>query len=104
MYQLLQPLDAKIYHVGSLAVFWRCRLLAIALFVCRCQITHHIDYRINIVKLIVKLFCLDLALCLRQFRTPCLLCGVGDIGCDDESLHVVMESDAVYGGLRDGGQ
>ena len=52
--------------------------------------------------LVVKVLGLYLALCLRQLGNPRLLCGVGNIGCDDEPLHVVMESDDVRGGLRDG--
>ena len=53
--------------------------------------------------LVVKVLGLDIALCLRQLVTPRLLCGVVNIGCDDKPLRVVMESDAICGGLRDGG-
>ena len=86
------------------AVFWRCRRLVIALFVCCCQINHHVDDRIVIMYPIVQVLRLDLDLCFRQFRTSQLLRGVGNIGRDDKSLHVVMEPDAVCGGLGNGGQ
>ena len=104
LYQFLQPLDTQIYHVGCLAVFWRRRLLEIALFVCCCQINHNVDDQIGIMYLIVQVLCLDLALCLRHFRTPQLLCGMGNIGRDDEALRVVMEPDSVCGGLCNGGK
>ena len=42
LHQLLQPFDAYIDHVGSLNVFWRCYLLAIVMFVCSGQISHHV--------------------------------------------------------------
>ena len=73
------------------------------MFVCCGQISHHVDDRVGIVNLIVKVLYLDLAMCLRQLGNPCLLCGVGDIGCDEKPLNLVLESDAVRGRLRDGG-
>ena len=42
-------------------------------------------------------------MCLRQIGSPRLLYGVGEIGGDHEPLHIVVESDAVGDGLRDGG-
>ena len=53
---------------------------------------------------ILQVFCLDIALCFIQFRTPRLLRGVGDIFRDDEAFHIIMKPDAVCGGLRDGGR
>ena len=53
--------------------------------------------------LVVEVLGLDFVMYLRQLGAPRLLYGVGDIVGDYEIIHVIVESDAVGGGLRDGG-
>ena len=102
--QLLQPLDEQVDHVCSFTGLWRRHLLMILLLVRSGLIIHHVDNGVGIVYFVVQVIGLDIALCLRQIRYPCLLCGVGNIGGDHETLHDVVELDAVGGGLCDCGE
>ena len=96
--QMLQQLNAQFDHVCSFGLWCR-RLLTISLLVRGVQILHHGDDGFGIVYFVVQVLGFDLELCLRHLRSPCILCGVGDIGGDHETLHVVVESDAVCDGL-----
>ena len=56
LYQLLKPLYPHSDYVSCIIVFWRCRLLAIALFIrCRPK-THHIDDGVGIMHPIIEVW------------------------------------------------